>query len=231
MKILTCQNVSFGYENKAVVRDVSFDIESGNFLSILGENGTGKSTLIKGILGLLSPSNGKIEYHISRNEIGYLPQQVKIRKGFPATVREVIMSGLLSKQRFGWGKQKEKREQCEKAAELCGVKDLLSRAYCELSVGQQQRVLIARAIVADCRLLILDEPMASLDANSTEALYQILFSMCKDGVAVMLITHDINEALKYSDKILHMDHVMRFFGTTQEYMQSEIFSMWRGTCL
>ena len=110
MKILTCQNVSFGYENKAVVRDVSFDIESGNFLSILGENGTGKSTLIKGILGLLSPSNGKIEYHISRNEIGYLPQQVQIRKGFPATVREVIMSGLLSKQRFGWGKQKEKRE-------------------------------------------------------------------------------------------------------------------------
>lgn len=226
MNILTCNNASFGYENKTVICNVSFSIQEGDFLSVLGENGAGKSTLIKGLLGLLEPTKGSIEYNISRRMIGYLPQQVQVAKNFPATVLEVIASGHATGARALFGLGAVQKEQCLKSARMCGVDKLLKEPFCALSAGQQQRVLMARAISAKRRLLILDEPMASVDAGSSEELYKILLDMQKSGVAIIMITHDIPAAIRCSNRILHIDHTDLFFGSVEDYIKSEVFSVW-----
>ena len=165
---IICRDATLGYEWSAVVESLDFKVCEGDYLCILGENGSGKSTLIKTLLGLHGTMSGSIEWGsgFTSRDIGYLPQQTPIQRDFPASVREVVLSGCLSKmgRRFFYGKEEKK-----KAAEMLerfGISELADKCYRDLSGGQQQRVLLARALCATSKMLLLDEPVTGLDPRA-----------------------------------------------------------------
>ena len=225
MAILKCENVSFSYDGVSVLEDVDFSLDAGGYLCVVGENGSGKSTLIKGLLSLKAPAKGKIELGdgLRRNEIGYLPQQTEIQRDFPASVREVVLSGCLNSLggRLFYGAEEKRRAQ--ENLERMGIEELKDRSYQELSGGQQQRVLLARALCATKKLLLLDEPVTGLDPVAAGEMYNLikLINLC-DGISVIMVTHDIHEAVRYATHILHLGHRQLFFGTSAEYKRSAL---------
>ena len=199
MALIDCRGVSLAYDGKTVVSGLDFQVNSGDYLCILGENGSGKSTLIKGLLRLKEPVCGSITYGdgLKKNEIGYLPQQTVIQRDFPATVYEVVLSGCLSSlgRRCFYGK-KEKSAALSNMEKL-GIGDIKNACYRELSGGQQQRVLLARALCATKKLLLLDEPVAGLDALVTGELYRLIEKLNREtGITVIMVSHDMSVAAK-----------------------------------
>ena len=225
MAILKCENASFAYDGRTVLENVSFSLNAGDYLCIVGENGSGKSTLIKGLLGLKAPESGTISYldGLRSTEIGYLPQQTRAQRDFPASVSEVVLSGCLNRLggRFHYGR--EERERAAENMERMGIDELKNASYQELSGGQQQRVLLARALCATKRLLLLDEPVTGLDPIATGEMYNLikLVNLC-DGISVIMVSHDIHEAVRYATHILHLGHKQLFFGTSAEYRESSL---------
>ena len=221
--LIKCEHVDFGYDNQDAVVDVNMEVDAGDYLCIVGENGSGKSTLMKGLLGLLKPTAGRLTVaeELRRTGIGYLPQQTAAQKDFPATVREVVLSGALSRTgRLPFYSRAEK-ELAEKNMEKLGITPLRKHCYRELSGGQQQRVLLARALCAAGELLILDEPVTGLDPAAAQELYRTLEYLNKqEGIAIVAVTHDIRSALRYADHILHAGHGTYFFGTAADYLTS-----------
>ena len=223
MAEISCKDLSLGYDGVAVLKGLSFDVSAGDFLSVVGENGSGKSTLMKTLLGLIKPLGGTIAFGdgLKQNEIGYLPQQTVVQRDFPASVWEVVLSGRLSQMGARPFYSKEDRaaaaENIEKM-ELCGLE---KRSYRELSGGQQQRVLLARALCAAKKLLLLDEPVSGLDPNVTAGMYSLIEKLNKDGITIIMISHDISAAVKYSSHILHVGHII-FFGTKDECVKSDV---------
>lgn len=223
MSCLKCEHVSFAYENQTVVSDLSFQVEEGDYLCIIGENGTGKSTLMRGILGLKKPSLGTIALGegIRQNQIGYVPQQTPVQRDFPASVWEVVLSGCINSRgwRPGFG-EREKKLAKEKLS-LLGIEDLKSRSFRELSGGQRQRVLLARSLCAAQKLILLDEPATGLDPVAAEDFYRLLRKLNKElKITVIMISHDIREALECADHILYLSHASHFFGTTDAFLES-----------
>ncbi|MBR5632967.1 MAG: metal ABC transporter ATP-binding protein [Clostridia bacterium] len=233
MALIKAENLDLGYEGKTIVDGLNFEINPGNYLCIIGENGSGKSTLMKTILGLLNPLDGKLTYGdgLKKNEIGYLPQQTSAQRDFPASVREVVQSGLLNKcglRPFFTPKQKAMvKENMEKMK----ITHLADRCYRELSGGQQQRVLLARALCASSRLLLLDEPVSGLDPKVTQDMYEVIKELNESGITVIMISHDISAAILYATHILHVSHTPLFFGTTDDYLNSEIGKTFAGNAL
>lgn len=224
MSLIKCENLVMTYENKVAVDNVSFTIEKGDYLCIVGENGSGKSTLMKGILGLKKYSSGNIEYNLKKNEIGYLPQQTIVQKDFPASVYEVVLSGCLNKSKFNPFFSKEQKSLATKNLELLGISDLAKKSYRDLSGGQQQRVLLARALCATGELLVLDEPVTALDPIATTDMYNVIKSLNKNnGITIVMVSHDIDSAIAYGNKIIHMGNKMEFFGTTNDYINSSSY--------
>lgn len=225
MAYMTCNHLSVGYDGKAVLKNLNFQVEAGDYLCIVGENGSGKSTLMKTLLGLISPIDGKVEFSegLKRTEIGYLPQQTVVQKDFPASVGEIVLSGCLSQlgKRLFYGK-KEKQIADENMKKM-NVYHLKNRCYRELSGGQQQRVLLARALCATQKLLLLDEPVTGLDPLATTEMYELIKSLHEEGKTIIMITHDINAAISYSTKILHIGHEV-FFGSCDQYLESGMCS-------
>lgn len=224
-ELLTCKNVSFGYENIIAISDVSFSLNEGEYLCVVGENGSGKSTLMKGLLGLLKPLKGELilEEALQKSSIGYLPQQTDLQKDFPATVFEVVLSGCLKHRGFLPFYSKKEKETAMKNLKRLGMEEFKFRPYKELSGGQQQRVLIARALCATDRLLILDEPVTGLDPAATMELYQLIKHLNqKYKVAIIMVTHDIKSAVNQADLVLHLGQTQLFFGNVEKYKQSEI---------
>ena len=224
-ELLTCKNVSFGYENIIAISDVSFSLNEGEYLCVVGENGSGKSTLMKGLLGLLKPLKGELilEEALQKSSIGYLPQQTDLQKDFPATVFEVVLSGCLKHRGFLPFYSKKEKETAMKNLKRLGMEEFKFRPYKELSGGQQQRVLIARALCATDRLLILDEPVTGLDPAATMELYQLIKHLNqKYQVAIIMVTHDIKSAVNQADLVLHLGQTQLFFGNVEKYKQSEI---------
>ncbi len=225
MAILKCENASFAYDGRTVLENVSFSLDAGDYLCVVGENGSGKSTLIKGLLGLKAPESGTISYldGLRSTEIGYLPQQTRTQRDFPASVREVVLSGCLNRLggRFHYGR--EEKERAAENMERMGIDELKNASYQELSGGQQQRVLLARALCATKRLLLLDEPVTGLDPIATGEMYNLikLVNLC-DGISVIMVSHDIHEAVRYATHILHLGHKQLFFGTSAEYRESDL---------
>lgn len=223
MPLLTCNNLTLGYEGKVVVSGLNFTVNRGDYLSIVGENGSGKSTLMRAILRLLSPMDGKIEFGdgLLPDEIGYLPQQTQIQRDFPASVREIVLSGFLCRAGLRpYYNRDEKRLAAENMRKM-GIDQLAGRCYRDLSGGQQQRVLLARALSATRKILLLDEPVSGLDPRATAELYAVISKLNKeDGITVVMISHDISSALIYADRILHIGSPI-FFGTKEEYRKSE----------
>lgn len=224
MAQLSCKNLSFSYGGDTVLSGVDFAVSEGDYLCIVGENGSGKSTLMKGILGLKEPSGGEIILGdgLKPNEIGYLPQQTMIQRDFPASVKEVVLSGRVN----GMGRRlfysAEDKAAMRENLERLGIEDLENRCYMELSGGQQQRVLLARAMCATKKLLLLDEPVTGLDPNAANEMYNLikLINLC-DKISVIMVTHDVHEAVRYATHILHLGHGQLFFGTVEDYRKSD----------
>ena len=229
MNLLVCENLSMSYENNKVLQDLSFSVEKGDYLSIIGENGSGKTTLMKGILGLMPPSSGTIMLSgIKRGDVGYLPQQTVIQKDFPASVIEVVISGTVGKSKRLFYNSYDKKTSLENLKKL-DIDHLKNHSYKELSGGQQQRVLLARALCAASKLLVLDEPTAGLDPIATSELYEILDTLNKtEQMTIITVSHDIETAVKNSNKILHLGKDSMFFGTTEEYIETDIFARIKG---
>ncbi|MGN0299453.1 MAG: metal ABC transporter ATP-binding protein [Lachnospiraceae bacterium] len=221
--LISCSQAALGYEGQAVITNLNFSVYSADYICVVGENGSGKSTLIKSILGLIKPLKGEIrlDSSLKAGSIGYLPQQSQKQKDFPATVWEVVMSGFLSEcGRRPFYTRQEKALALENMEKM-NVLNLKKRCYRDLSGGQQQRVLLARALCAAYRVLILDEPVTGLDPNATAELYRTLeYLNQKEQIAIVMVTHDLNNALNCAQKILHIGNDANFFGTVKEYTQS-----------
>ena len=222
MAQLICQDLCVGYDGKAVLQDLNFAVFSGDYLCIVGENGSGKSTLLKTILGLQQPVRGRILTldGLRKNEIGYLPQQTQVQKDFPASVREIVLSGCQGRCGSRPFYNKEEKQLAADAMEKMQIAQLAKRCYRELSGGQQQRVLLARALCATRKMLLLDEPVSGLDPKVTAEMYALIEKLNReDGITVIMISHDIAAAVKYASHILHIGDTV-FFGTKTEYLQS-----------
>jgi zinc transport system ATP-binding protein len=225
MAILECKNLSFAYDCKRVLENVNFSVGAGDYLCVVGENGSGKSTLIKGLLGLKSPDAGSIVLSdgLKATEIGYLPQQTQVQRDFPASVYEVVLSGCLNSLGKRLFYSKELKERVMENIERMGIEDIKDKSYHSLSGGQQQRVLLARALCATKKLLLLDEPVTGLDPIATGEMYNLikLINLC-DNISVIMVSHDIHEAVRYATHILHLGHTQLFFGTAAEYKESSL---------
>jgi len=220
MQLLHCENLSFSYDGKVAVKDVTFSISSGEYICIVGENGSGKSTLVKGLLQLHPPSGGTLRLgDCPKGGIGYLPQQKTSWKHFPASVLEVTLSGCLNRMKLRPFYGKKEKQQAMENLERMGIAHLHRHCFRELSGGQQQRVLLARALCAAKHLLILDEPIASLDPIAAKEFYEQIQRLHTElHMAVLMVSHDMKNALSYGEKILHLDTKQLFFGTTDAYL-------------
>ena len=218
--LITCSHVDFGYENHDAVIDLTMEVEEGDYFCVVGANGSGKSTLMKGLLGLLAPTGGSlvVAEELKKTGIGYLPQQTNVQKDFPASVREVVLSGALSRRGMTPFYSRVEKDMAKKAMERLGILDLQRRCYRELSGGQQQRVLIARALCAAGKMLILDEPVTGLDPQAIQDFYRLIRRLNKEeGVTILMVSHDIANIMGQANKILHLQQRVLFYGSPEEY--------------
>ena len=221
--MLTFESVGLSYGGDNVAHDVSISVQAGEFWGIVGENGSGKTTLMKTLLHLQKPISGEILTGdgLKTNEIGYLPQQTVVQKDFPASVREIVLSGCQGRCGLRPFYNKAEKALALKNMERMDIVPLANRCYRDLSGGQQQRVLLARALCAAERILLLDEPVSGLDPKVTTEMYSLISKLNKDGVTIIMISHDISAAVRYATHILHIGASV-FFGTRDEYMNSDI---------
>ena len=221
MAQLICCNLSAGYEGKAVVRNLNFQVHAGDYLCIVGENGSGKTTLMKTILGLHPPISGKIfmDNGLKNRKIGYLPQQTDVLKDFPASVREIVLSGCQGRCGNRPFYSRTEKQMAEDAIRKMEISHLAKRCYRSLSGGQQQRVLLARALCATQKMLVLDEPVSGLDPKVAAQMYaQIEKLNREDGITVIMVSHDIEAALRYATHILYIGDRL-FFGSNASYQR------------
>jgi len=222
MPQIVCENASLGYDGKPIVTGLSFTVNAGDYLCIVGENGSGKSTLMKTILNLTPPLAGSIHMEgLKPTQIGYLPQQTQVQRDFPASVLEIVLSGFQGQR--GWRPFYTKEEKAAASANLkkLGLEGFERRCYRELSGGQQQRVLLARALCATQKCLLLDEPISGLDPKATAQMYEIIEQLHREGITIIMISHDVGVALADATHILHIGKHL-FFGTKESYLHSGI---------
>ncbi|MCL2798473.1 MAG: ABC transporter ATP-binding protein, partial [Firmicutes bacterium] len=228
-----------GYDGKKVVEHITFSVNAGDYLCIVGENGAGKSTLLKTLLRLIPPLSGDFFTGdgLAPTEIGYLPQQTPMQRDFPASAREIVLSGFLNRSGFRPFYKRAEKLFAQKTMAKLGIAHLENSCYRELSGGQQQRVLLARALCATQKMLILDEPAAGLDPKAALDMYDIIQKLNREeGITVIMISHDLKSAVEFASHILHIgNRQVSFFGTRDEYRHSEaghVFSAagCRGEC-
>ena len=222
MSYISGDNLSLGYEGKSILDNISFRVNKGDYLCVLGENGAGKSTLLKTILGMHMPIDGLIEFGdgLKRHDIGYLPQQTQVQRDFPASVEEIVYSGLQASHGLRLFYSKEEKELVYSSMERMDIVSLANSCYRELSGGQQQRVLLARALCAAKKVLILDEPVSGLDPLVSSNLYSLISELNKEGITIIMISHDISAAIKYSSHILYLGS-KTFFGSRKDFIESK----------
>lgn len=222
--------MNFHYGNNHVLQDISFRIQRGDYVGLVGGNGSGKTTLLKLLLGLLSPTSGTIRIFDTETrlfqaweKIGYVPQYVfRGELGFPATVREVIESGHLRGTDF-WCRFGSKRcDDVEAAALRAGITHLLSKRIGELSGGERQRVFIARALVSQPELLVLDEPTTGIDAETEEKFYAFLSELHASGLTIVLVSHDLEAIARQVQTVLCLNRRLVCFGRPENLERSEV---------
>jgi len=207
--LIKCRQLSLGYGNKEIVRDLDYDIYRGDYLCIVGHNGSGKTTFLRGIAGLLKPKAGTIELcdGLRRNQVGYLPQMTIVQKDFPASVEEIVLSAFQGKHRLLPFYTRAHRESALEAMALTRTESLAKACFRELSGGQKQRVLLARALCAAERLLLLDEPVTGLDPESTATMYRIIEELHQKGMTVVMVTHDVDTALDDATRVMDFNTI------------------------
>lgn len=223
MILIDCNNLSVGYGGRRIVSGINFQVCDGDYLCILGPNGAGKSTLMKTLLGLIPPVSGRLVYGDGFNarQIGYLPQETLVQSDFPASVKEVVLSGCTGRLGFRPFFSRDDKKLAESAMATVGITSLKNKCFRELSGGQKQRVLIARALCATEKMIVLDEPAAGLDPQATEELYKTLANLNRDkGTAIVMISHDIAAAKRYASHVLYIGD-NQFFGSASEYAALE----------
>lgn len=230
MPLIKANNISLAYDGRTVVDNLSFAVSKGDYLCVIGENGSGKSTLIKALLSLISPSGGSLEYGdgLSKNEIGYLPQQTRVQRDFPSSVFETVLSGCQNRLGFLPFYTAAHKKKALDALRILKAENLKNTCYHELSGGQQQRVLLARAMCATDKLLILDEPTAGLDPIITEDFYSVINDINKSGITVIMVSHDIEAVSEYATHILHLTHSGYIFDTADNYKKSKYGKIYLG---
>ena len=206
MNLITVKNLSLGYDNHVVLKNISFNIEENDYICIVGPNGAGKSTLVKGLLGLIKPLKGKVIYNnLKQNFIGYMPQETKIDSNFPASVYEIVLSGTLNRLGLICFYTRKEKEIASKNLKILGIEKLKNKNFCDLSGGQRQKVLLARSLCATSKLLILDEPSNNLDSKSKKELYKTIIDLNKNrNIAIIMITHDLDHNNLIGNKILSL---------------------------
>jgi len=224
--IIEVKNLTVHYRQTQALEDVSFAIERGDFIGLAGPNGAGKTTLVKAILGLIPISSGEIKILGSSIEkfnnwgkIGYLPQKSSsINDLFPAIASEIVTLGLLSQKKLPRRITKNDKIKVNQILEELGISDLQNKMISELSGGQQQKILLARALVSNPAILIFDEPSTALDPNARESFFKLVQKLNKeDGIAIILITHDTGYIGSYANKLLYLDHELKYFGNIEGY--------------
>jgi len=221
MNLIEIDNLTLGYDNHIVLRNINMTIEENDFICVVGPNGSGKSTLVKGILGLIKPIKGKVKYNnLKQNFIGYMPQETKVDSNFPASVYEIVLSGTLNKLGFRSFYSKKEKELALENLKILGIEKLKDNNFCDLSGGQRQKVLLARSLCATSKLLILDEPSNNLDSKSKKELYETIVELNKKrGITVIMITHDLDHDNLLGNKILSLREDEIFFGSTEEFVR------------
>ena len=231
MSQIICKDVSLGYEGKTVCENLSFCAEAGDYICIVGDNGSGKSTLMRALLRLKSPDKGEISLGdgVKQSDIGYLPQQNEAQRDFPATVTEVVRSGFVGQGVKGLFLSKEQKARADKNMRCMGISDLAKRPFSALSGGQRQRALLARALCAAEKVLLLDEPVSGLDPTAAEEMYGAIRHLNRDhGTTIIMITHELSAVTKYAGKVLHMSHTPTFYSSVEDFCQSLGLSMDKG---
>lgn len=233
MALIKTEKLTLSYENMTVIENLNFEVAPGDYLCIVGENGSGKSTLVKALLGLKKPESGSIEFGggLKQKEIGYLPQQTNAQRDFPASVFEVVISGCLNSRGLRPFYSAKERKTALENIERLGISELKNRSYRELSGGQQQRVLLARALCATKKLLLLDEPVTGLDPMVTAEFYELIAEINKNGITIIMVTHDMQSALKYASHILCLTESDGFFGDVSEFLESGASDFLKGGTL
>ena len=219
---ISVRELTVAYGKNKVIDKASFEIETGDFVCIVGANGSGKSTLVKALLGLIKPASGKITFGegIAKTAIGYLPQETKSSQNFPATVSEIVMTGALGRLGKKITYRKEDRERVLETLKTLGIKKLAGERFGDLSGGQKQKVLLARALVATSRLLILDEPSNNLDHKSRKEFYKTLKKLNSDGLTILMITHDLDADDLIGNKVLAIKDGEVQCATTEKFLEA-----------
>lgn len=219
MAQIICRNLAIGYDGKAIVQNMNFSVNTGEYLCVIGENGAGKSTFMKTLLGLQPPIQGEILFgdNLKQNEIGYLPQQTEVQKDFPASVREIVLSGCQNQLGLRPFYNRKEKSYAEAILNKLQITDLAEQCYRELSGGQKQRVLLARALCATKKMLLLDEPVAGLDPKATKEMYYLIQKINREeNITVIMISHDIQIAVNYASHVMKIGPNI-FYGTSEEY--------------
>lgn len=222
MSVLTLENVTINYGQYTAVKAVSFKLEKGDFMCVIGNNGSGKSTLIKAIMGLI-PYSGSIKIDGDRSKVAYVPQQSTAVSDFPATVKEVVLTGRMKVGDFKPFYSKEDHKACEEAMALFGISDLSKKWVGELSGGQEQRVMLARGYVRHPDIFILDEPDAALDQEMGKELYDILHSVNKEkNMTILMISHQYEKAEKVCNKVTVIEKSLIYSGPVEGWHGKEV---------
>lgn len=223
--ILDLHSVSVRYDGRNALENITFHLHPGERVAVVGPNGAGKSTLLKVVAGVLPPTEGEVTVYGSGPSrhvcIGYVPQRSQVDWRFPVNVADVVMMGRIAKLGlFGWPKQPD-WDFVHTALATVGISDLASRQIGELSGGQQQRMFIARALAQESELMLMDEPLTGLDAPSQDGLLALISDFQNRGVTVMVATHDLEQAARYFDRILLLNHRMIAFDTAADVLRPE----------
>lgn len=218
MWILKVSHLDIFYESVLAVKDVSFEIAHGDYFCIVGSNGSGKSSLVKCILGLVPFNRGKVEFNISKEQIAYLPQISTIPCDLPATVHEIVITGRQKSAKRIPFYSRDDIKAAKEAIALLEITDISNKRIGELSGGQQQRVLLARALCRNPKLLILDEPCSGLDEDIMKSLYKILLDLnTKHNITILMVSHDLDKVKDYANSVAVMDNHLRFCGNIEEW--------------
>ncbi len=223
MHQITCENLAIGYDGQELLSDINFSISQKDYVCVVGENGAGKSTLVKTMLGLLPKIKGNIIMGdaLKSTDIGYMPQQTQVQKDFPASVKEVVLSGCLNKQGLRPFYNKTEKQLALTSMQKLGIEHLEKKSYCNLSGGQQQRVLLARALCATGKILLLDEPTAGLDTNSSEEMYNIIKQLNEEGITIIMITHNLQRAIENANFVLSVNNKKVSLLQKEDYLSEE----------
>lgn len=221
--LIKFDNVRIGYVNKVICNNINLEIEDGDYITVFGENGSGKTTFLKTLVGIIPELKGKIIYDksIDTKSIGYLPQSINVRSDFPASAFEIVLSGCIKRLKFRPFYTKKEKDFAKDVMQIFNISRLAGRPFRELSGGQQQRVLLARAYCSMKKILVLDEPFTGLDPYSVKQLILTLDELNKQGITIIIVSHLVNAALECSKKIVKISKDETFVGTPEEYKRKE----------